>query len=86
MDQLSKIDERRQRSLEAFYDAMKPGDVIEARAVADAIETATRVKITDEALALSVGASRNRRFGQIGEVIRDDLAAALTELGFEVEE
>lgn len=71
------IEDRRQRAREAYWGADDVRDGLAA-----ATETATRVKITDEAIA---------RIPH-GSVFIDDmmrrsvLRAALAELGFEVEE
>lgn len=81
---MNKIEGRRQRAREAAYDVkeftpyVKPG----AEAVEAAIETATRVKITDE----TIEAFDVARTGCGNEGIRMGLRAALEELGFEVEE
>lgn len=71
--------DRRQRAREAFFDALSDENVAAIGTVADmAIETATRVRITPEALRAMM-----RESDRIGRVA--GLAAALTELGFEVE-
>lgn len=74
------IEDRRQRAREAYSDASPTvgNDVIDQvhAAVEIAIEAATRVKVTDEALTCLLYASDTR----------DAFTAALAELGFEVEE
>lgn len=83
MSDQSKIEERRQRAREAYWDADGGDRYASCEA---AIETATRVKITDEAIALSVGAIPEQIFSEaLREALRFNLAAALAELGFEVE-
>ncbi len=77
---MSEIEDRRQRAREAFYDRMGAGDVIELRAVEAALEVATQVKITDEALA---EAYPNLLPSQ-AERATNCLKNALTALGFEV--
>lgn len=84
---VSPLDDRRQRARETFYDmlhdtASDDGPVFElSDCVAGAIETATRVKITPEAVA---------KFRAVAEGwggnFAVSLAVALAELGFEVEE
>lgn len=79
MAELSKIEQRRQRARDAFY-----GEYTETAPwdphLNAAIETATRVKITDAAIDAYYLA------GQSGPDVKGGLAAALAELGFEVEE
>ncbi len=76
------IEDRRQRAREAFYDT--PGCVADPdTALTEAIETATLVKITEEAIeAFDVERNGSTDAGDI----RAGLAAALAELGFEVED
>lgn len=77
---MSAVDDRRQRAREAGWDAAGLRDHIEVPNIETAIETATRVKITPEAIAAAYGSTvRPMSLGQ-------RLARALTELGFEVEE
>lgn len=76
---LSEGDDRRQRAREAYYDATARRSASEGSAVAleEAIEVATRVKITPEAVT-----AMDLRTGS-----REDwLRAALVVLGFEVVE
>lgn len=78
---MSALEERRQRAREAFWDAVV--DVGAREAAEEAIETATRVKITEEAIeAFDIERNGSTDAGNI----RAGLAAALAELGFEVEE
>ncbi len=82
---MSEIEDRRQRAREAAYDAIsrapeyyRPRAAIEA-----AIETATRVTITPEAVeAFDIERNGSMDAGNIPA----GLAAALTALGFEVVE
>lgn len=73
------IEGRRQRAREAYWYACgAPGSALGA-----AIETATRVKITEEAIeAFDIERNGSESAGNI----RAGLAAALAELGFEVED
>lgn len=91
---MSEIEDRRQRAREAFFDgscAHVDADCIGG--LADAIEAATRVRITDDVLISSVEIANqvlatrledDGTFGDLSEV-RPVIAAALTALGFEVE-
>ena len=78
---VSKIEERRQRAREAFADALESGERFTA-ASEEAIETATRVKITDDAEQAAIEAYGAQ---QITGSMYAAIAAALAELGFEVE-
>lgn len=71
------LDERRQRAREAFYDhpSESPIESLEA-----AVETATRVQITDEARKAYIDAWASGACS-----VKEGLTAALRELGFEVE-
>lgn len=85
---VSPLEDRRQRAREAFYDGTELGDVVTIRALESAIETAIRVRITDEAVALVMG-PLPRSFTVSPELLASNrglLADALRELGFEVEE
>lgn len=85
---MSALDERRQRAREAFDVEFGGHDILTADALDVAIDTATRVRITDEAVALAVGATP-RGFTvspELSASIRGNLADALRELGFEVEQ
>jgi hypothetical protein len=72
----AQIEERRQRAREAFHDA--PGLSQEAR-LQGAVETATRVRVTHEVLAVMIDVERSTGSR------RRALEAALGALGFEVE-
>ena len=75
---MSAVDDRRRRALEAYWDQL--GTRSAEVAAQEAIETATRVKITPEAIAAAYGSTvKPMSLGQ-------RLARTLTELGFEVEE
>lgn len=80
MSEQSKIEERRQRALEVWYDS---NNAIEGGDIDDAIETATRVKITREAIEVFrvAGDFELNALNQIDS----GLTATLAELGFEVE-
>lgn len=81
------LDDRRQRAREAFYDGTEPGDVVTNRALDGAIETATRVRITPEALASARTGLESRIDMYVSrKAVTEVLTAALTELGFEVEQ
>lgn len=83
----SPLEDRRQRAREAYYDGTEPGDVVTIQALDGAIETATRVRITDEAVAEFGQAWHNApQDGPPGTRRRAALIAALRELGFEVEQ
>jgi len=80
---MSEIEDRRQRAREAAYDAVsRAPEYYGTRAGVDAaIETATQVKITDEAIeAFDVERNGSTDAGDIPA----GLAAALAALGFEV--
>lgn len=79
MSESSPLAERRQRALEAADDARGIADYEPIIDVA--IETATRVRITDEAVAQA----REVWPSVTPDGMRTIIAAALTELGFEVE-
>jgi hypothetical protein len=73
---IEEIEERRQRAREAFHDAS--GLSQEAR-LQDAMETATRTRVTHEVLAVMIDVERSTMSR------RRALEAALGALGFEVE-
>lgn len=76
---MSALEERRQRAREAFWDE-SAGMMTGAKAgLEQAIETATRVKITPEVMR---AACRENAPGPVGV---ESIRAALTALGFEVE-
>jgi hypothetical protein len=78
---MSEIEDRRQRAREAYWDS--GSGRISGDQVGDAIEAATRVKITPEAIeAFDVERNGSTDAGNIPA----GLAAALTALGFEVEQ
>lgn len=74
------IRERRQRAREAAYDAMEIGDSIEAKAIEDAIEIATRVRI-DPLVVSRAAFEAGIDPGALGEA----LPIALRLLGLEVQ-
>ncbi|MFA9272613.1 MAG: hypothetical protein ACEQSX_18050 [Baekduiaceae bacterium] len=79
---MSEIEDRRQRAREAAHDAWN-NTVSPRQAVELAIETATRVQITPEAIeAFDVERNGSTDAGNIPA----GLAAALAALGFEVEQ
>lgn len=81
---MSALEERRQRAREAFWDA-SAGLMSGARdGVESCIETATRVRITVEAV-VAFEAQEQGRCCDCGSNTRHGLSAALRELGFEVE-
>lgn len=82
---MSEIEDRRQHAREAYYDSAARRRAPEGSAVAleAAIETATQVKITPEAIeAFDVERNGSMDAGDIPA----GLAAALAALGFEVVE
>ena len=82
---MSEIEDRRQRAREAAYDAVlrTPGYYETRAAIEAAIEAATRVKVTPEAIeAFDVERNGSMDAGDIPA----GLAAALAALGFEVVE
>lgn len=81
------IEDRRQRAREVYRDVASSADKRHSRIAFDvAIETATRVKITDEAIEAFGVAWHDAIARSGGDRRRAGLAAALAELGFEVEE
>ncbi len=80
---MSEIEDRRQRAREAYFDiAHDQEDRSMGRDLQAAIETATRVTITPEAVeAFDIERNGSMDAGNIPA----GLAAALTALGFEVE-
>jgi len=78
-DDNSAVLERRQRAREAFYDAYHDGTYVEVPGVEDAIETATRVRVTQEIVRAAIVARDD--YGMIKAV-----EAAFRAAGFEVEE
>lgn len=79
---MSEVEDRRQRAFEVAEDMILSGDRPSA-AVQEAIETATQVKITPEAIeAFDVERNGSTDAGNIPA----GLAAALTALGLEVVE
>jgi hypothetical protein len=80
---MSEIADRRQRAREAGWDAATLRDFIEVPDMDAAIETATRVMVTPEAVEV-FDIERNGSM-DAGD-IPAGLAAALTALGFEVVE
>jgi hypothetical protein len=82
----SGIEDRRQRAREAFYDT--PGCVADPdSALTPAIEVATQVKITDEAIEAAWMAQpvAAREMAEMDlDDMREVVTAALTALGFEV--
>lgn len=84
---MSEIEARRQRALEAYWDVL--GTRSAEVAAQEAIETATRVKITDEAIEAAWNAQPVAA-QEAGEIDLSDvkrvIAAALAALGFEVEQ
>ncbi len=78
---MSALEERRQRAREAGWDAtLGWSQKSTQQAIESAIETATRVQITDEAVF--------RAFTELhrGATARAIIHVALEELGFEVEQ
>lgn len=71
-----QIEERRQRASEAFWDGI---GLSQAARLQDATETATRVRVTHEVLAVMIDVERATMSR------RRALEAALGALGFEVE-
>jgi hypothetical protein len=71
---MTALDDRRQSAREAFYDTYADGTYVEVRGVEEAIEVATRVRITQE-LIDAYSATDN---------IDDGLRAAFRAAGFEV--
>ena len=82
----SEIEDRRQRAREAAYDAVsRAPEYYETRAgIEAAIEAATQVKITPEAIEAFDGIARDPFW--IGDRARPAFAAFLAALGFEVVE
>lgn len=79
----SAYDARSQRAREAYWDAHGLEDRMMGRDLQAAIETATRVQITPEAIeAFDVERNGSMDAGDISA----GLAGALRELGFEVEQ
>lgn len=78
---MSAIEERRQRAREAAYDEFGHLAPMPTEGLSIAIETATRVKITDEAIAEAYPWLLPSAY----ELARPRLAHALRTLGFEVE-
>ena len=80
---MSEIEARRKRAREAFWTDESLETGMECGAMRAAIETATRVEITPEAIeAFDVERNGSMDAGNIPA----GLAAALTALGFEVEQ
>lgn len=73
---MSALEERRQRAREAGWDAASPDDYTEIPDIDVAIETATRVRITDEVMTA---------FARTPGQLEDALAAAFRAAGFIVE-
>lgn len=86
MSEAARAD-RRQRAREAYYDSTAGSGGQEGSAIAleDAIETATRVRITPEIEAAYVAAAYGVH-DQVTAAIVPGLAAAFRAAGFEVEE
>lgn len=84
----ARRDERRARAHKAAFDAEGGPFMDGVRSLEIAIESATRVKITDDVIALAMGAIPRSFVVSDGlrASIRRNLTAALIELGFEVEE
>lgn len=86
----SEIEDRRQRAREAFADGeLNPEEIDQAWLVAgaNAIEVATQVKITDEAIEAAWMAQpvAAREMAEMDlDDMREVVTTALTELGFEV--
>ena len=79
---MSEIEDRRQRARDAFYET--PGCVADPdTALTAAIETATRVKITDEMIQVF---RRNMKPTASADYITEKLATFFTAAGFEVEQ
>ena len=79
--------DRRQRALEAAHDEIGPTNVIRAdaiRAIDQAIETATRVKITEDIIDAAYGEVpwEATERGDVHDIVK----AAFRAAGFEVEE
>lgn len=85
MTEQSKIEERRQRAYEAGWDASTLDDHTEIPDIDVAIETATRVKITEGAIDAACSEYVNGIDARNDGDMHGAIAAALTELGFEVE-
>lgn len=92
---MSELEDRRQRAREAFWDRLAPpraGDTMPSpgevqTALENGIETATRVKVTDEVINEFAYAWHGApQDGPPGTRRRAGLTAALRALGFEVEE
>lgn len=80
---MSALYERRRRAAEAFMDGMGVNDVISVKALDDATETATRVRIDEEIVTAARTAYGNgdRHWAALSRAIE----AAFVAAGFEVE-
>jgi hypothetical protein len=82
---VTPLDDRRQRAREAYRDALSRIETVPSTpAVEEAIETATRVKVTDDIIAAGVhavaaGPAASPRY-------RNAIIAAFIAAGFEVED
>lgn len=85
-----EVEQRRLRAAEAFYDEMMPGDSVRSRALEEALETATRVRVTPEMAMAAMDGWRepDRAWSPITveEVWTQVAEAVLRAAGFEVEE
>lgn len=79
---MSEVEDRRQRTREAYWDSVGPNVRPPSAAVLDAIEVATQVKITDETIEAFNGALTEDHLE--GQEVKKGITAALTALGFEV--
>lgn len=78
---MSEIEDRRQRAREVYWDVL--GTRSAEVAAQEAIETATRVKITDEMIQVF---RRNMKPTASADYITEKLATFFTAAGFEVEQ
>jgi hypothetical protein len=77
---MSALEDRRQAAREAYHDATDPPEKFSDRGLADAIETATRVRITPEIIEAA--------YPVLGRylTVEQRLTAAFEAAGFEVEQ
>jgi hypothetical protein len=83
------LDERRQRAREVFLDEIAPGSQYArnaARAIDEAIETATRVRVTREVEDAAEAAAGDTIHDYDGAEMRRIIEAAFRAAGFEVEQ
>lgn len=79
---MSALDDRRQAAREAAHDGLDLPDLATRQAIDDAIETATRVRITPEIIDRFMSHDEG---GGCDMDVREALTDAFTSAGFEVE-